>query len=106
MLERAGVISKGGGDKSWRRPNFSEEGVEPDHRIQSRRTTKSTRARLARKRTDVIIASTMIGSAGGSVVSNRPTLIQISWAVLAVSVTLGWLTVIGWVVERVAGLIL
>jgi hypothetical protein len=39
-------------------------------------------------------------------VSNRPTLIQISWAVLAVSVTLGWLTVIGWVVERVAGLIL
>jgi len=33
-------------------------------------------------------------------------LIQISWALLAASVTLGWLTVIGWVVERVAGLIL
>jgi hypothetical protein len=41
-----------------------------------------------------------------SLVSNRPTLIQISWAVLAVSVTLGWLTAIGWVVERVAGLML
>jgi hypothetical protein len=33
-------------------------------------------------------------------------LIQISWAVLAVSLTLGWLTAIGWVIERVAGLML
>jgi len=33
-------------------------------------------------------------------VSNRPTLIQISWAVLAISVTLGWLTAIGWAIER------
>jgi hypothetical protein len=39
-------------------------------------------------------------------VSNRPTLIQISWAVLTVLLTLGWFTAIGWVIERVAGLML